>query len=873
MNEKGVKSEDVAVLRKQYGSNELSKVKGNGFFKLLLESLGDPIIKILLVALAIKVVFLFRDFDWFETLGILIAVFLATFISTISEYGSEAAFQRLQEESSKILVKVIRDGVIKEIPIASVVVKDLVLLNSGDKVPADGYLISGNLSVDESSLNGESKEAMKYAALSQKIAVQNEVYRGTVVINGEAKMLVTKVGDQTFYGNLAREVQESEPESPLKMRLRGLAKVISRIGYIGAFFVTISYLFSVIVLQNNFDWTKISSMLQNFPVMMDHLIYALTLSVTIIVVAVPEGLPMMITLVLSSNMKRMLKSNVLVRKMTGIETTGSLNYLLTDKTGTLTKGKLEVTGLYDANLKRYQKEEDIQKKPKYYEKIFASIRLNNSAMYNEEQKVIGGNSTDRSLLAFVHDRPISVPILSTIPFDSKNKYSAVTVLDAQQELTYIKGASEKLIPHCTKYLNELGEEKFWFHKEDVLDKMSTLTQEGNRLLTLVYQKGKLEQNSFHDLVFLGFVCIRDELREEAREGIENIKSAGIQMIMITGDHKDTAASIARECGLVTSNKDLVMTSSELQAYTDEQIEEFIPRLRVVARALPQDKSRLVKILQNMDQIVGMTGDGVNDAPALKKANVGFAMGSGTEVSKEASDIVILDDNILSISIAILYGRTIFKSIRKFIIYQLTCNMCALTLSIIGPFIGVNTPITIIQMLWINMIMDTFAGLAFSFEPALLETMKEPPKQKNEPIMNGYMYSQIVLTGIYSALLCIFFLKAPIVREFIRTGEDFKYLMTAYFALFIFIGVCNAFNARTHRLNLLAHLRKNIVFVITIMFICMVQIYLIYHGGDLFRTYGLTAMEFGFVLVLAFTVIPFDFLRKFVMKRKGFKIGV
>ena len=235
MNEKGVKSEDVAVLRKQYGSNELSKVKGNGFFKLLLESLGDPIIKILLVALAIKVVFLFRDFDWFETLGILIAVFLATFISTISEYGSEAAFQRLQEESSKILVKVIRDGVIKEIPIASVVVKDLVLLNSGDKVPADGYLISGNLSVDESSLNGESKEAMKYAALSQKIAVQNEVYRGTVVINGEAKMLVTKVGDQTFYGNLAREVQESEPESPLKMRLRGLAKVISRIGYIGAF--------------------------------------------------------------------------------------------------------------------------------------------------------------------------------------------------------------------------------------------------------------------------------------------------------------------------------------------------------------------------------------------------------------------------------------------------------------------------------------------------------------------------------------------------------------------------------------------------------------------------------------------------------------
>jgi len=863
----GLNNNEVEQNRKKYGNNNISNVKTNSFFKLLLESLGDPIIKILLVALAIKVVFLFKDFDYFETLGILIAIFLASFISTISEYGSEAAFRHLQEESSKILVKVIRNGTVIQIPIEDVVKKDLVVLGSGDKIPADGFIIKGEISVDESSLNGETKEAKKYPPLNiNNLKDNNKVFRGSVVYNGNAYMEVTSVGDKTIYGALAHEVAEASPTSPLKMRLAGLAKFISKIGYFGAALVTISYLFSVIIIDNDFDPNKIINTVTNFRVMFDHIIYALTLSVTIIVVAVPEGLPMMITLVLSSNMKKMLKSNVLVRKLTGIETAGSINVLLTDKTGTLTKGKLEVTEVISGDNIHYKNIGNIKRNNAYYEKVYESLFYNNDSRYDKDNNPIGGNQTDKACLNFIAlDNNIKRDIVHKTPFDSKVKYSSATLNNG---LTYIKGAPEILMPNVNTYLNKNGEEKIILNKKILTNTITSLTKKGIRVLALCYSKN----NSLDNLVFIGLIAIRDELRCETKEGVELIRSAGINIIMITGDAKDTACAIAREAGLL-DNDDLVLTSTELSQMSDEELKTKVCNLKVVARALPQDKSRLVRVLEEMDLIVGMTGDGVNDAPALKKANVGFAMGSGTEVAKEASDIVILNDNILSISKAILYGRTIFKSIRKFIIYQLTVNMCALILSIVAPFIGINTPITIIQMLWLNMIMDTFAGLAFSFEPALKSYMSEPPKPKNEPVINSYMIGEVLFTGLYSAILCILFLKLPIVREYIRVGENYKYLMTAYFALFIFIGVFNSFNARSERLNIFAHLRENKVFIIIIAFILTVQVYLIYHGGDLFRTYGLTAQELFIVLLLAATVFPIDFLRKIYLRRHHLKTGV
>lgn len=861
----GLSNEQVLESRKVYGNNQLSQFKKHTFLQLLIESFGDPIIKILLIALMIKVVFLFKDFDWFETIGILIAVFLATFISTISEYGSEAAFKKLQEESADIKVNVLRNNKVISISLNDVVVNDVILLNEGDKIPADGYIIEGNIFVDESSINGESKEVLKQACFNKNhIYDHNRVYRGTVVYSKNAKMLVTEVGDKTVYGKLAKELQEDVPNSPLKIRLAGLAKIISRIGYIGAILVTLSYLFSVIVIENHFNGTLILQTLTNYRLMADYLIYALTLSVTIIVVAVPEGLPMMITLVLSSNMKRMLKNNVLVRRLVGIETAGNLNVLLTDKTGTLTKGKLEVSCLVGADNKIYKNKKDIDTS-KMKDILLHSFLYNNESFFDAEKQVVGGNSTDKALLKFIGYHSFNYKKIDKIDFQSQIKYAAVKIND-EKKSCYFKGACEKILPKCTMYFDAQGNKKVLFDKKKIEETIKKYTSMGNRVVVLAYKENSLDLNS---LIYIGFICIKDELRKETKEGINLIQKAGIDIIMITGDAKDTAKTIAKECGIIKTKEDIVLTSDELNTYTDDKIKSLLPNLKVIARAMPQDKSRLVKIIEEMDLVVGMTGDGVNDAPALKKANVGFAMGSGTEVSKEAADIIILDDNILSISKAILYGRTIFKSIRKFIIYQLTVNFCALFVSILGPFIGVATPITIIQMLWINMIMDTFSGLAFSFEPPLLETMEEKPKSIKEPIINKYMYSQIIITGLYSALICVLFLKSFFVRMIIRTGSHYEYLMTAYFALFIFIGVFNAFNARTERKNILANITKNKIFIFMFSFIVIVQIYLIYHGGDLFRTYGLTFGELLFVILLAFTVVPVDLIRKHFIKKLGY----
>ena len=860
INKNGLTSDEVIKNRKKYGNNSLTKKNNDTFFKLLLETLSDPIIKILLIALGIKTIFLIKDFDWYETVGIVIAIMVASLISSISEYGSMRAFNKLTEETSLIKVRAKRDNKVIEIPINDVVYNDIILLGEGDKVPADGIIVSGTIAVDESMLDGEAKEKYKKACIDiNKIEDENKVYMSSVVYNGSALMLVTQVGDNTIYGKLAQELQEKEDPSPLKLRLTELAKNISRIGYVASFLVAFSFLFNKIFILNEFNISMILSTLTNYKIMFSYILEAMTLCVTIIVVAVPEGLPMMITLVLSSNMKTMLKNNVLVRKLMGIETAGNINVLFTDKTGTLTNGKLEVVGILSSSLE----EIDIKKLNSRMKELFMdSLSVNNESVYDtKNNKIIGGNITDKAILNYVKLYKSKAKVINRMPFSSEKKYMFTKIDNMGNKIKLIKGAPEVIINASNSYYDEFGIKKNISDKNKILSKVKELSGSKLRLIAIAISDDIFVTDNLKNITLLGFIVLADSIRENVLEGINLVKSASIQTIMITGDNKETAVSIARELNLIESSDDIVITSDKLDKMTNEEIIKIFPKIRVIARAMPSDKSRLVNIAHEQGMVCGMTGDGVNDAPALKKADVGFAMGSGTEVAKEASDIVILDNNFMSIAQSVLYGRTIFKSIRKFIICQLTINLCSLTVSIIGPFIGIPVPITVVQMLWINMIMDTLSGLAFSYEPALNDYMKEPPKKKSDHIINRYMISQILVTGIYSSIICIFFMKSSIINNIYTPISK----LTAFFGLLIFISIFNALSARTNRLNIIANIKKNKVFIAIIGFITIVQIFIIYKGGNLFRTHGLNMKEFIIMFILSISVLPVDFIRKIIIK--------
>ncbi len=865
----GLTSSEVEASLARSGSNILGRKKRTSFFSRLLASLGDPIIKILLAALAVNLLFLFRGNGWFETVGIAAAVFLASFISTISEYGSESAFIRLQDEAARAECRVRRDGKTVVLPIEQLVCGDIVPLGAGEGVPADGVMLSGRLGVDQSALNGESREATKKPGGSERrwdLQHGEQLFRGSIITSGDGIMVVRRVGDGTFFGSMAASLQDEPPVSPLKERLSMLAGHISRLGYLAALLIALADLFSRIVIANGFVLSLIMAELGDMPSMLENLLHTATLAISVVIVAVPEGLPMMITVVLSRSMFRMVKDNVMVRKLTGIETAGSVNILFTDKTGTLTRGKLAVTGIICADGRVLDGDSVFAAAPDIGKLVTLSGLYNTSAVKiagDDGFKASGGNATDRALMQHISAAPGGAwRRTAYLPFDPERKYSAASI-ESEDVLHMVKGAPELLIPLCNRCCK--GDKLSSFNPSLSERARVTAAKNGERLLCICLSDSPVADKLPDSLTFVCMIIIRDTLRQGAADAVHTMKRAGIQVVMMTGDSCETATAIAGEAGLLDGGGDAVYSSSELAAMSDAEIARALPAIRVIARALPTDKSRLVRIAQDAGLVCAMTGDGINDAPALRLADVGFAMGSGTQVAKEAGDIIILDDNIASICKAILHGRTIFKSIQKFIVFQLTINLCAVGISLIGPFIGVESPVTVLQMLWINIIMDTLAGLAFAGEPPLDEYMTAPPKKRGSPVLTAEMTKQIAAMGAFGIAACVLFLKSEIV--FLYFGCDSGRHMTGFFALFVFIGVFGAFCARTEGANILRGLTRNKMFISVMALVSAVQLAMIYFGGALFRTDGLSVGQLIFVLAIASTIIPADIARKLLSKRR------
>lgn len=865
----GLTSAEVEASRKEHGPNSIPEAEPETFWQLFLEGFQDPMIRILCVIAVIMFgMYLVGESDWYEPVGTIIAILLVNFVSARTGVANDRAYRDLKASQKKDTVKVIRDGVVKVIEADDVVVGDVILLQSGDKILADGILAEGALSVDNSALNGEAEECPKTEApegfaipetiTGDTFVDAHSLFRGATVLDGEGYMVVQKVGLATMMGKMAKDMEDKEPDSPLKVKLNKLAGQISVFGYVGAIVIALAYFIHFVMLSGG-----LSAYLATGGIaILGDVMNAIAIAITIIVCAVPEGLPLVIALVLMQNTGKLLKVNVLVRKSIGIETAGSLNILFSDKTGTITKGQLEVVEFFDG----CGRTTDIAAAPKMAEALHLSIGKNTGALFDDQHNVVGGNMTDQALLKFLGEdtfRALAAredcEIGAQQDFNSANKFSQAYL--PGQGRTFYKGAPERLLAKAKKCLDAQGNE-VPIDEAALNAKIDALANRAMRVLAFGYSREKLVRDEIHDdLVLIGLVGIRDDVRPEAREAIEEVQKAGIQVVMITGDRRETAMAIAREANLYHGGDELVLTSAELAEMSDDEVKKIIPRIRVISRALPTDKSRMVRLCQELNLVVGMTGDGVNDSPALKRADVGFAMGSGTEVAKEAGKLVILDDNFNSIKNAIWYGRTLYINILKFCKMQLVINLAAVFVSAISPFLGIESPLKVTHLLWINLCMDSLASLMFAGEPALKKYMRMKPRRRDESIISKPMAIQILIMSIWLTIISLAWFLVPVFRSCFATDAQWY---TGFFCMFVFAFMVNAFNVRSDGLNVFEHIGENKRFIHIWLAIMAVQIILVSIGGVIGEIFS--CQRFGLqgwiaVSLMALTMYPVDILRK------------
>lgn len=884
MKYNGLNEKEVEESRKKYGSNAIPDSEPTTFWEEFKETFSDPMIKILLVIAAIMIVMFFLGYaSIYEPVGTIVAVLIVAFVSAKTGVASDTKYRELKDHTEKDKCKVHRDGVVVVIDVDDVVVGDIVLLQSGDKIPADGVLIDGSLKVDNSALNGEAEECKKTAAgedfefpdelTGDTFVDKHSLFRGAVVFDGEGFLEVKKVGLQTMMGKMAEEMQEDEVDSPLKVKLSKLASQISTFGYIGAVVIAIFYLGYYIYSAGGFG----SYFDQGVEVVVKNIIDAVSLAIVIIVCAVPEGLPLMISLVLMQNTSKMLDHNVLVRKAEGIETAGSLNILFSDKTGTITKGSLEVVDFFLGDGSSIAVD-SLSKHSKVKGLVDLAIGKNTQSLFDSSHKVIGGNATDQALLKFIGEETFVAlqnnnECIATDQqgFNSTNKFSQVRIDSLGK--TFYKGAPERLLANAKSYMDADG--NVCPIDMSVLNKkIDELATKAMRVLCFGYSEQEMTKDVINDdVVIVGLVGIRDDVRPEAKEAIKEVQGAGIQVVMITGDRLETAIAIAKDAGLVKDDTDKALSSAQLNEMTDEEVKKILPNIRVIARALPTDKSRMVRLCQEMNLVVGMTGDGVNDSPALKRADVGFAMGSGTEAAKEAGEIVILDDNFKSIKDAILYGRTIYHNILKFCKFQLVINVTAVIVSAIAPFFGVEEPLKVTHLLFVNLVMDGLGAIMLGNEPALEKYMLEKPRRRDESIVSKKMMAQILTMGLWLTFLSFVYLKHPF---FINLFENEKQHLTGYFVLFIVSALFNGFNVRDDGFGIFKGLDQNTGFLKVFFAIILVQALIVNAAlvpldvftwiGNMFSCVPFGIVGWGVIILLAVTMIPVDLIRKLIVKK-------
>ena len=871
----GLTSEQVAESRRLFGENVLTPPERVSLWKQFLEKFEDPIIRILLLAWVLSMVISgvhcwgpeqegFAAF--LEPIGIFFAIVLATTIGFFFEVKAARAFEILNTVNDEIMVTVIRDSKVQEVPRKDIVVGDIVMLNTGDEVPADGMLLeSHSLQINESTLTGEpviSKTTVEAEFDDETTYPSNMALRSTTVVDGHGIMRVDLVGDATEYGKVNKgALIDNELETPLQLQLKRLAGVISKIGYVVA-----AVTFVLLSLKVFFQDTPYSTM-----DVISTLLNSFMIAVTLIVVSVPEGLPMSVTLSLALSMNRMLKTNNLVRKMHACETMGATTVICTDKTGTLTQNRMQVHETNFFALAEQSLSDNVASSV-----VKEGIAVNSTANLNKEDGEVKtiGNPTEAALLLWLDKQGADyvqlregAKVLSQLTFSTERKYMA-TVVDSPllgKKVLYVKGAPEIVLAHCNEITTANGTTTVNKHREQIEAKLLEYQSKAMRTLGFAYQV--LDDNAdvapykdgrLHEieLTFVGFVAISDPVRSDVPEAVARCMQAGVDVKIVTGDTPGTAREIGRQIGICDKDTpaSAVITGPEFEALSDDEAAKRVMGLKIMCRARPMDKQRLVRLLQEQDAVVAVTGDGTNDAPALKAAQVGLSMGDGTSVAKEASDITIIDNSFTSIARAVMWGRSLYKNIQRFLLFQLTINVAACIIVMLGSLIGTESPLTITQMLWVNLIMDTFASGALASLPPSWSVMKERPRKSGangDFIITSSMAWNIFVVGAIFVVIQI-----ALLMWFNQGGGMTEYEQSEFFTFFVMLQFWNMFNAKAYMTGESAFkgLSENKTFLSVCAIILVGQFLIVTFGGEMFNVVPLSMVSWGIIIVSTSVVL-------------------